>query len=280
MRKFAAAALCAALILMLTVPALAAGQLQFTVTPSVAQAAPGDTVSFEVSVKGAAHTSVGYIPVCDENVWKFVEGECLAEDSWLDDFSKGLGGVVSYEEAAVRDGAIFRFTMKVKSDAPGGKTTLTAIVAAKDGGTALETALADTVITVQSQTAAETTSPLEETAATQATSSSEATDPTQATSSSGAADPTQAVNTEATVENVTVGATDTDKDSTVTVGQGTLPDLGSDDSCVADDWDEDVEVKEPVPKKNDTLLLWGIVIAVVAAAAAAAWFFLRKKKTE
>lgn len=283
MRRLVMIVACAVFVLMLAVPALAAGQLQFTVTPSVTQAAPGDRVVFEVSVKGDAYSSVGYIPAYDESVWTMVGGECVTEESMLDDFSSAEGGILALAESAVRDGVVFRFTMEVKADAPAGKTALTGTVAAKDGGAALNAVLSDTEVTIQSRnTQTEATKPVEETVAAQQTqpavpdSTAAATQPT---ASSEATDPTQAVAPEETLEKVTVGAADTDKDSTLTIGQGTIGELDGDDSSVVDDDDFDREAT-PVPKENDTLLVWTAAIAVVAAGAAAAWFFLRKKKTE
>ena len=288
MRKLTTVVICAVFVLMLSVPALAAGQLQFTVTPSVTQAPPGETVEFEVSVKGDAYSSVGYIPTYDENVWQMEGGKCLTEESMLDEFSPVNGGILALEKSAVRDGVVFCFSMKVKTDAPAGKTTLTGEVAAKDGGTVLNTALSDTVVTIRPQNAPETaqteaTKPAQETVATQQTQPvppDNIVAVTQPTAVSEATDPTQAIAQDATLPKESVDATVPGKDSVLTIGQGTIPDLGGDDSCVTDDGDCDEEATEPVPKKNDTLLVWIAVIAVVAAGAAAAWFFLSKKKTE
>lgn len=288
MRKLTTAILCAVFVFMLAVPVLAAGQLQFTVTPSVTQAAPGETVEFEVSVKGSAYSAVGYIPAYDKNVWEFVEGDYLMDYTALGGFSRSDGGIMSFKDAEVRDGAAFCFSMKVKADAPAGQTTLTGTVAAKDGGTALNAVLTDTVVTIQTQNAPESnqteaTKPVEETVTTQQTQPvppDSVADPTQATASSEATDSTQAIAPEQTEDKVTTDVTTSAQDSTLTIGQGTIPDLGGDDSCVADDGDYDLEAAEPVPKKNDSLLVWIAVIAVVAIGAAAAWVFLRKKKTE
>lgn len=291
MRRIATILACTIFVLMLAVPALAAGQLQFAVTPSVTQAAPGDEVEFEVNVKGDAYTSIGYIPTYDKNVWEFASGECLPEDSVLDSFAPGMGAVLSFENAAVRNGAVFRFTMKVKADAPAGKTTLTGTVAAKDGGAALDTALTDVVVTIRSgstvePTQTEATKPVEQTSPTQSmeeTVATQQTQPvppdspgpsTQSTAPSQATDPTQAIATEGDKP-----TEETAEDSAMTVGQGTIPELGDKDACVAGESDATQEA-DPVPKENDTLLIWVAVIAVVAAATAAAWFFLRKKEIE
>lgn len=275
MRRLLISLACAIFVLMLAVPVFAAGQLQFAVTPSVAQAAPGDQVVFEVSVKGDAYSSVGYIPTYDESVWELLGGECVTEESVLDEFSPVDGGVLALDTSAVRNGTVFRFTMKVRNNAPMGNTLLTGEVSARNDGGVMNTVLNETVIAIQTRNEPaqhETTSPTEQTqpvppdntvAATQATASSQA----------------QTVATEETVEKVTVGESDTEKDSTLTIGQGTIPELSGDDCCVADDGDFDREAT-PAPKGNDTLLIWGVVAVVVAAGAAAAWFFLCKKKTE
>lgn len=291
MRRIATILACTVFVLMLAVPALAAGQLQFTVTPSVTQAAPGDEVEFEVSVKGDAYTSIGYIPTYDKNVWEFVTGECLMDYTGLGAFSRSDGGIMSFTDAAVRDGAVFRFTMEVKADAPAGKTTLAGTVAAKDGGAALDTALTDVVVTIRSgstvePTQTEATKPVEQTSPTQSmeeTVATQQTQPvppdspgpsTQSTAPSQATDPTQAIATEGNQP-----TQETAEDSSLTIGEGTVPEL-EDTEADWDGEDDTAQEADSVPKGNDTLLVWLAVISVVAAATAAAWFFLRKKEIE
>lgn len=293
MRRILVAAVCAVFVMILAVPTLAAGQLQFAVTPSVTQAAPGDKVVFEVSVKGDAYSAVGYIPTYDKTVWEYREGECVAEESALDDFSENDGGILALRKAAVSNGNIFRFTLEVKSDAPTGQTTLTGDVSARDNDGIMNTALTDTVVNIQPQNLlepaqTEATKPVEQTSPTQSveeTFATEQTQPvppdstavsTQPTTSSQATDPTQAMATE---DNRPTGETDPGKDSTLTIGQGTVPELGGENGDL-DGEEEAVQVADPVPKGNDTLLVWTAAISVVAAAAAAVWFFLRKKEIE
>ena len=110
MRRFIMVATCVMLALLLVVPAFAASQLQFTVTPSATEVAPGEKVTFEVTVKGAAYSSLGYIPEYDENVWEYVKGEYLPDDCVLGGFSKGQGGVMAFSDAEVRNVAVFSFT--------------------------------------------------------------------------------------------------------------------------------------------------------------------------
>lgn len=294
MRRILVIAACTVLMLMLAVPALAAGQLQFTVTPSTTQAAPGEEVDFEVSVNGDAYSAVGYIPAYDENVWELLGGECVTEESMLDDFSPVDGGVLAHKKSAVRNGTVFRFTMKVRNNAPMGQTVLTGDVSARDDGGVMDTALNKTVVTIQTRnepTQTEATKPTEQTSPTQnveETFATEQTQPvppdstvasTQSTPLPQVTDPTQTVATEETLEKVTVGAADTEKDAVLTIGQGTLPQLGDENADLAEE-EETTQVADPVPKGNDTLLVWIAAICVVAAAAAAVWFFLRKKEIE
>lgn len=283
MRRLATILACAFFVLMLAVPALAAGQLQFTVTPSVPQAVPGDKVEFEVSVNGDAYSAVGYIPNYDKNVWELLEGECVTEESMLDDFSPADGGVLAHKKAAVRNGTVFRFTMEVRSDAPAGQTVLSGDVSARDDSGVMNTALADAVVTIQSQnvpepTQTEATKPVEQTPPTQSVEETVDTGQTQPvppdSTSTQTTDPTQAI--------VTGGNQPTEEtagDSTLTTGQGTIPELEDMDACVAEESDAAQEA-DPIPKGYDTLLVWIAVIAVVAATTAASWFFLRKKETE
>ena len=281
MRRLAMILACAVLALMLAVPALAAGQLQFTVTPSVTQAAPGDEVTFEVSVEGDAHSAVGYIPTYDENVWEFLEGKCLSEESWLAGFSPGLGGAIAYEDTAVRNGPVFRFFMRVRSDAPAGQTIVTGDVSARDDGGTMNTGLTDIVVTIRSQNVpdqTEATEPVEQTSSTQSVEETVATGqtqpPTPDSTSIQTADPTQAVATEGDRP-----TEETAGDPILTIGQGTIPAQEDMDASVTQGSDPAQEA-DPVPKGNDTLLIWIAVIALVAAATAAAWFFLRKKEIE
>lgn len=104
------------LLTALAVPAMAAGSANATVTASKATAYRGDTVVFTVSVSNVANCkSAGIMVSYDDSLFELVSGECLVDAS-MSDFSGGTGSL-AFSSAKTLSGNVFRFTLRVKSDA-------------------------------------------------------------------------------------------------------------------------------------------------------------------
>ena len=104
------------LILGLTIPALAAGSAQATVSASKSTAYRGDTIDFTVSISSVANCkSAGIIVSYDTGLFEMVGGQCLVDAS-MSDFSGGTGSM-AFSTAQTLTGKVFKFTLRVKSDA-------------------------------------------------------------------------------------------------------------------------------------------------------------------
>lgn len=167
---------CVILVSFMAVPAFAAQQIQFTVTPSKTTAAPGEEITFSVKVTGSECVSLGYIPEYDKDVLEMVSGECTAENTALADFSKSEGGVLLYKKATAPDGEVFRFVMRVKEDAAAGEVTVSGDVAAKNGGTVVSAKLTEARLTIASSDTVENDTSSDETQSVQQTEGTSATE--------------------------------------------------------------------------------------------------------
>ena len=130
----------------------------FTVTSTVSTVYPGDELTLTVSVSGNnAWTSLGYIPVSDSVVFEIVGGEVLplGQEALMNDFSITDGGILLYSEPAVRSGDLFRFTIRIKEDAPIGEYTISDDAAIKNGSEIIPFTLNDVIITVCADPAVE-----------------------------------------------------------------------------------------------------------------------------
>lgn len=85
----------------------------------------GDSFSVTVSAYGTnAFTSLGYIPLFDEDVFQLVGGAVLVSDVVMKDFTVTDGGVVLFDEETAYNGQLFRVDLKVKDNAAFGNHVL------------------------------------------------------------------------------------------------------------------------------------------------------------
>ncbi len=119
------------LLAVLAMPVLAAETLNIVADRESAE--PGESVVFTLRIEGSLNcTSIGLIPAYDDQVWELTEGACLAESASLKDFSLTDGAVMLFTEPEKLTGDVVTFTLQAKKDAPGGSTTVTGEVAAKN----------------------------------------------------------------------------------------------------------------------------------------------------
>lgn len=261
MKKIIIMLLCAVLVSVLAVPALAAGEVQFTIEPSKTTAAPGEEITFSVKVSGGAQcSSLGYIPEYDKNVLEMVSGKCTAKGTSLADFSNSAGGILLYEKLTAADGEVFRFTMRVKATAEPGTVTVSGDVAARDAKGHLQVKLTEAKLTVAVGSAEGDTTPTEDTQSTQQTEGTSATEQPitgDVPEQTGSEDPSE--QTETTPEH--------SEGTDATTQQNQTPDAPA-----------DKDAQQPLPKGNSTWWIWIIVAAAVAGAVVTVILLARKKK--
>jgi len=136
------------LIMVIAVPAFAAGTAKITVTPSKTTVYRGDTVSFTVSTSSVANCkSAGIVVSFDTSVFEMVRGKCLI-DATMSDFTDNIGSMAFKPEKTV-SGNIFQFTLKVKSDAKLASTASVSCTASvRDSAGALTTNVTPGKVTV------------------------------------------------------------------------------------------------------------------------------------
>lgn len=152
MRKACVIFLAVLLLSGLALTAFAAEQLQFTVEASDEDVHAGDTVVITVDVASdSACTSMGFQHQFDTAVFEFISGECLAQNTSMADFSAKDGVVVMFNGASAYDGALCRFTLRVRDDAAMGVTEVGGKAAAKNGGDFLSHQVTTAKITVSAE---------------------------------------------------------------------------------------------------------------------------------
>lgn len=261
MKKIIILLLCAVLVSVLAVPALAAGEVQFTIEPSKTTVAPGEEITFSVKVSGGAQcSSLGYIPEYDKNVLEMVSGKCTAKGTSLADFSNSAGGILLYEKLTAADGEVFRFTMRVKATAESGTVTVSGDVAARDSKGHLQVKLAAATLTITGDSGESDTAPTEDKQPTQQT---EGTSATEQSATGDAPEQTDSKDTPGQTETTPAHSEGTD----ATTRQSQTPDAPV-----------DPDVQQPLPKGNSTWWIWIIVAAAVAGAAVTVILLIKKKK--
>lgn len=104
-----------------------------TITPNKSSAYAGDSVIFTVKVTGvSAAKSIGIIPSYDSAVFELVSGEWLVSGSAMSDFSGGTA-TIAYAASRGFNENVFRFTLKLKSNAKLGNASVNANVNIKNG---------------------------------------------------------------------------------------------------------------------------------------------------
>ena len=122
-----------------------------TVTPGKITAYHGDVVILTVTLTGNnPWSSLGYLPVLDSPAFEVISGEVLpaGQSAQLRDFTAADGGVLYYSQPAATEGALFRFAVRIRDDAPAGKYSVTHVASLQGGKTAVPTDVVDAVISV------------------------------------------------------------------------------------------------------------------------------------
>ena len=119
MKKLLCAAICLIILIAICVPSFAQAGTQITVIPDKATVHPGDEITFTVHVSGdKSFTSLGFVPYYNTDVYELIGTEVLTENHAMADFSMTDGGVVMFSSASAHSGNFFRFTVRIKDDAP------------------------------------------------------------------------------------------------------------------------------------------------------------------
>lgn len=121
------------MLVLFVLPANAAQNATVTITPSATTLYAGSTVTFTVKVTGcSAAKSIGIIPTYDSSVFELVSGEWLISGSAMSDFSGGTA-TIAYASARAFNENVFKFTLKVKSNAALASYKVNATVSIKNG---------------------------------------------------------------------------------------------------------------------------------------------------
>lgn len=257
MKKIVAFLFCLILVAALSVSVFAAQQLQFTIVPSKTTAAPGEEISFSVKVTGSECVSLGYIPEYDKNILEMVSGRCTAQGTSLASFSNGQGGVLLFEKVTAPDGEVFRFTMRVRDDAPAGEVTVSGEVAARNGGAVVPAKLIGAQLTVSTDSVGSDT-PTEEK------------QPPQQTEGTVAPEETGSGDVPAQPEGTAAAPEEMESENAPAQNEGTAPAESTGQDSVEN------QPADPVPK---TTLWWiPMVVVLVAAVAVVTVILMIKKK--
>lgn len=137
-----------ALIVILTVSAVSAQSGKMALTADKSSVYAGATITVTVKVTGvSAAKSIGIIPSFDEKVFELVSGEWLVTGAALSDFSGGTA-TIAYASARAFNENVFKFTLKVKSNASLGSFTVGASASIKNGSEEIATTVSGAKITV------------------------------------------------------------------------------------------------------------------------------------
>ena len=151
MKKLCALILCVLLVSVVAFSAFAAGETTVKVTASATEVKRGDEVTITVSVAGDnVWSSMGYIPYIPSDYFTVpADGEALMA-GMLVEFTAADGGVILLNSASAAAGDAFRFTIKIKDDAPFGefKVSDPAFVSVKNGSAAVPVLIDEPTFTV------------------------------------------------------------------------------------------------------------------------------------
>ena len=138
MKKVIAILGCMLLVAALAVTAFAA-QIDMTLTADKTVIKAGDVVTFTISMPEMADCKSGGFSLdglYDTEVFEFVGGDCPLDGTFLENvgyISNKLSGSFAYMEQTAVSGPIFNIQLKVKNDAPLGKTTVMPTVSVRNG---------------------------------------------------------------------------------------------------------------------------------------------------
>ncbi len=133
MKKLIIFLVAAIMATLLIVPASAAQTATVTIRSNASSVYAGATVTFTVKVTGvSAAKSIGIIPSYDTNTFELVSGQWLVTGSAMSDFSGGVASI-AYASSRAFNENVFKFTLKVKSNAKLNTYTVNATVSIKNG---------------------------------------------------------------------------------------------------------------------------------------------------
>ncbi len=217
--------LSAALLLGLTLPAAAAGAI-VTTTASTATVEQEGEITFIVTVKDSPQMTAIAMDMTeswDEAVFEFVSAEWLLPDALLQDVDDAMHtAVLAYATAKDPNGDVFRFTLRVREDAPLGDTEIKATAVIKNLSEDIVCTAVGCQVTVTKTTASpDSTTTKQPSTSTPTKQPSSATTPTASTTTSGAFTPTTTLSEDRPTvsgsvapDDLTTGFVPTDKTTT------------------------------------------------------------------
>jgi len=129
MKKVLLVLLC---FVLLAVPALATSSAQMYISSDASTCYRGDTVTFTVRLSQVDACKAGGLELSyDSAVFQWVSGSCTASGAFMKDFSNG-SGAFSFSEGTSVSGGVFRFTLKIREDAPFGTATVSGSASIRD----------------------------------------------------------------------------------------------------------------------------------------------------
>lgn len=82
-----------------------------------------NTITITVNMSNCSSTSIGIIPVFDDNAFELISGNILISGAQISDFSDGCA-VIAYTSVNDFDGGVFRFDLKAKTTIKPGDYTI------------------------------------------------------------------------------------------------------------------------------------------------------------
>lgn len=148
MKKLLSFLLSICLVCLLTAPAYAAGSIHISVSPSSSSVSRGEEVTFTVTVSGSGQvTSYGLMISYDTSVFELVGGSCTASGAFMANFSSD-GFVVAYQDPVTPSGTVGTFTLRAKSDAAFGSTSVGGSTSAKNGADSVGSSASAASVTI------------------------------------------------------------------------------------------------------------------------------------
>ena len=148
MKKITTLLVCLVLALSLSICVFASGTTKVESAVSVDTAKLGDTVTVTVSLSNCEpFKSMALTPVYDANVFEMVSGEWLLTDAQLANFNK-TNAAIAYSTAVVKNGAIFKYVLKIKDAATLKNTTIKTDAVIKNGATTVTSTVGTATVNV------------------------------------------------------------------------------------------------------------------------------------
>ena len=149
MKKLAIFLLCIMMVGMLAIPAFAADSTEITISANTTTVAPGETVTFVVSIKGHTEAkSIGVKLQYDTTKFELVSGEITTTmDALVKSFNPKTGFAIQLSAPAVPEGEIGRFTLKAISQCPA-TVSVNGTPSIKNGTTPVDATVKGTTVTI------------------------------------------------------------------------------------------------------------------------------------